>query len=74
MPEGEIVLADEGLCRSCHNENSPSYKEFKFGERLEKIRHLHPLRKAPRVTPPKKKMVDDEDGDSDHQGAEADED
>ncbi len=54
IPEGEIVLPDEGLCRNCHNEESPSYKEFDFGERLEKIRHLHPLRKEPRVHPPKK--------------------
>jgi len=60
IPAGEIVLPDEGLCRSCHNEDSPSYKEFKFGERLEKIRHLHPLRKEPRVKPPKPKKAEGE--------------
>lgn len=55
VPEGEIILPDEGLCRSCHNEDSPSFKKFDFGERLEKIRHLHPLRKEPRVKPREKK-------------------
>ncbi|RMH02953.1 MAG: hypothetical protein D6702_07360 [Planctomycetota bacterium] len=57
LPEGlggEMTLPDEQLCRSCHNEESPSYKEFKFAERLKAIAHLHPLRKEPRVAPPKK--------------------
>jgi cytochrome c554/c'-like protein len=55
LPKGEMVLPDELLCRKCHNEESPSFKEFDFGERLEKIRHMHPNREKPRVTPPKKK-------------------
>jgi hypothetical protein len=55
IEKGEIFLPDEMLCRSCHNEESPSFEKFEFGERLEKIRHLHPKREKPRVAPPKKK-------------------
>jgi hypothetical protein len=55
VQKGEIFLPDEMLCRNCHNEESPSFKKFDFGERLEKIRHLHPKREKPRVAPPKKK-------------------
>lgn len=49
IPAGENRLPDEALCRSCHNPESPTYKEFQFDERLLKIRHLHPNRKQPRV-------------------------
>jgi hypothetical protein len=52
--EDELVLPDELLCRGCHNEESPSYKEFDFAERLDEIRHLHPNREKPRVVAPKK--------------------
>lgn len=55
IDEGEIFLPDEMLCRSCHNPDSPSFRKFDFGERLEKIRHLHPKREKPRVVAPKKK-------------------
>ncbi len=55
IEKGEIFLPDEMLCRKCHNERSPSFEKFEFGERLEKIRHLHPKREEPRVVPPKKK-------------------
>jgi hypothetical protein len=55
LPEGEMILPDKLLCKSCHNEESPSYKEFDFGKRLEEIRHLHPLREKPRVVAPKPK-------------------
>jgi len=54
--DGEMAMPDLGLCVSCHNEESPTYKEFKFGERLEAIAHMHPLREKPRVVPPKKKV------------------
>jgi len=60
VEKGEIFLPDEMLCRNCHNEESPSYQEFKFGERLEEIRHLHPNREKPRVVPPKKKVKEGE--------------
>mgnify|MGYP002725679329 CR=1 FL=1 len=52
--EGEMFMPDLELCLSCHNEESPTYKEFKFGERLKAIAHMHPLREKPRVAPPKK--------------------
>ncbi len=55
IPVNEMILPDEMLCRSCHNEGSPSFKKFDFDERLGKIRHLHPLREKPRVFAPKKK-------------------
>lgn len=32
----------EKLCRTCHNEKSPSYKEFKFEEMWAKIKHPIP--------------------------------
>jgi hypothetical protein len=32
----------EAFCRTCHNEKSPSYKEFNFKERWEKIKHPVP--------------------------------
>lgn len=32
----------ETLCKSCHNAESPTYKEFKFAEMYEKIKHNIP--------------------------------
>ncbi|MBS4029781.1 MAG: cytochrome c family protein [Ignavibacteriales bacterium] len=32
----------EAFCKTCHNEKSPTYKEFKFAERWEKIKHSVP--------------------------------
>ncbi len=32
----------EKLCRSCHNEKSPTHKEFKFEEMWDKIKHPAP--------------------------------
>ncbi len=37
-----LVLPDEALCKTCHNPESPSYKEFKFDEFLSKIAHPVP--------------------------------
>jgi hypothetical protein len=34
--------AIEKLCKTCHNEKSPSYKEFKFKEMWAKIKHSIP--------------------------------
>ena len=36
------AAAIETFCRTCHNERSPSAKEFKFEERWAKIKHLRP--------------------------------
>lgn len=60
LPDGEMILPDKLLCQSCHNEQSPSYKEFDFGERLKEIRHMHPLREKPRVVAPKPKKEGEE--------------
>lgn len=35
----------EKLCRKCHNEESPTFKEFNFKERWEKIAHPVPAKK-----------------------------
>ena len=44
MKEFKDNAAIEKFCRTCHNEKSPSYKEFKFDEFWAKIKH--PLPKA----------------------------
>ncbi len=37
-----LVIPKEENCRECHNEKSPTFKEFNFKERLAKIAHLKP--------------------------------
>ncbi|GEM_PF-128455 len=37
-----LVVPDEALCKTCHNPESPAYKEFKFEEFLSKIAHPVP--------------------------------
>lgn len=37
-----LVLADEKQCLKCHNEESPTYKEFVFEERWAEIAHPVP--------------------------------
>lgn len=37
-----LILPDEKLCRSCHNEESPTFKEFNFKEAWDKIKHPIP--------------------------------
>ncbi len=32
----------EAFCKTCHNEKSPTFKEFKFKESWEKMKHLVP--------------------------------
>lgn len=43
---GLVVFTDdaaiEAQCKTCHNEESPTYKEFKFAEMYEKIKHNIP--------------------------------
>jgi cytochrome c peroxidase len=43
---GLVIYADdaaiEAKCKTCHNEESPTYKEFKFAEMYEKIKHNIP--------------------------------
>jgi hypothetical protein len=42
MAEYKDDAAIEKKCRTCHNEKSPTYKEFKFQERWPKIKHPTP--------------------------------
>jgi len=42
MTEYKDEAAIEKQCKTCHNEKSPSYKEFKFKESWEKIKHPVP--------------------------------
>jgi len=42
MREFKDEAAIETWCRTCHNEKSPSYKEFNFKERWAKIKHAVP--------------------------------
>jgi len=39
-----LVLPDEKVCVTCHNEESPTYKEFVFKDRVKQI--AHPIPKA----------------------------
>ncbi len=42
MAAGMIKPSDEKLCKTCHNEESPTYKPFKHAEALAKITHPRP--------------------------------
>lgn len=42
MTEYKDDAAIEKQCRSCHNEKSPTFKEFNLAERWAKIRHQVP--------------------------------
>ncbi len=37
-----LIISDEKLCVDCHNEKSPTYKEFDFEEASKVIAHLNP--------------------------------
>ncbi|MCP4582465.1 MAG: cytochrome C554 [candidate division Zixibacteria bacterium] len=37
-----LWLPDENTCVKCHNKDSPTYKEFKYEERLAEIAHPRP--------------------------------
>ena len=37
-----LIIPDEELCVGCHNEKSPTYKEFNFEESSKVIAHLNP--------------------------------
>ena len=37
-----LIIPKEDTCKKCHNPESPSYKEFKFAEFWEKIKHPVP--------------------------------
>ncbi len=37
-----LVMPTEEVCMTCHNEESPTYKEFHFEERVKEIAHTFP--------------------------------
>lgn len=37
-----LILPDESLCVTCHNEQSPTYQAFNFEERVKKVQHPIP--------------------------------
>ena len=39
---GLIKPTDEKMCKTCHNEESPTYKPFKYAEKLAAIAHPNP--------------------------------
>jgi hypothetical protein len=40
-----LVIPDEKTCVGCHNEKSPTFKEFKFAEMAKVIAHPYPVEK-----------------------------
>ena len=40
--EAGLIVPDEKSCKTCHNEESPTYKSFKFEEMKKKIAHPNP--------------------------------
>ena len=56
VPEGEIITTPtKEVCYGCHNEESPSFKNFCFYERIAKIRHLDP--RKPRTEEERAKLL-----------------
>lgn len=40
--ENGLILPEEAVCKSCHNEESPTYKPFNYAEMAAKIAHDDP--------------------------------
>ena len=40
-----LIMPDEKLCKTCHNEESPNYKGFDFKTYVAKIAHNDPTLK-----------------------------
>ena len=45
-----LVTPDEKTCKGCHNEESPTFKEFNYEEKLKKIAHPMPDAKKAEYT------------------------
>ena len=43
---GLIAKPDEKVCTKCHNKESPTFKEFKFEERIKNTQAIHEKKKA----------------------------
>lgn len=39
-----MVIPDEALCKTCHNEESPTYKPFNYEEKVKDIAHPNPAK------------------------------
>jgi len=39
-----LIIPDEALCKTCHNENSPTFKGFNYAEMNAKIAHPNPAK------------------------------
>jgi hypothetical protein len=39
-----MIIPDEKLCIGCHNEESPTYKEFNYAEAVKQIAHPRPAK------------------------------
>ena len=60
LPEGEIALnGNPKFCQGCHNPESPSFKNFCYHERMEKIAHYDPRGTRKPTTPLKECPCDD---------------
>jgi hypothetical protein len=60
LPEGEIALnGNPKFCQGCHNAESPSFKNFCYHERMEKIAHYDPRGTRKPTTPLKECPCDD---------------
>lgn len=46
LPKGEMTAkVEEKACTGCHSKESPTFKDFDFSERSEKIKHSDPRKK-----------------------------
>jgi hypothetical protein len=39
-----MIVPDEGTCKTCHNEESPTYKPFSWDEKYPKVAHPNPAK------------------------------
>ncbi len=37
-----LIVPDEAVCKTCHNEKSPTFKSFVFAEKVKEIAHPYP--------------------------------
>jgi hypothetical protein len=51
---GFVAKPDEESCKKCHNKESPTYKEFKYDEKVKEIAHSMPGKKEEKKEEEKK--------------------
>jgi hypothetical protein len=42
---GLVVMPDEKNCKTCHNEKSPTFKQFDYAKRCEEVKHTKETKK-----------------------------